>query len=120
MICVICDLFGLSAYDIRLQNIIDSFYSLANNFATVYYSAMKDTEIKTIIEDMKAAGCGSADTDRVLRMHEAGMDDEILICLRKCRCSMMEDLHERQKRIDHIDSLIRRTGKLAEQSITYR
>ena len=46
-----------------ITNIIHSFYSLANIFATVYYSDMKDTEIKKIIEDMKAAGCGSADTD---------------------------------------------------------
>ncbi len=86
----------------------------------MYHTDMKETEIKTIIEDMKAAGCGSADTDRVMRMHEAGMDEEILICLRKCRCSMMEDLHERQKKIDHIDSLIRRTGRLADNSDSYR
>ena len=91
---------------------MNSFYSLANNFATMYYSIMKDTEIKMIIEDMKAAGCGSADTDRVLRMHEAGMDEEILICLRKCRCSMIDELHERQRQLDHIDCIIRRTGKI--------
>ena len=59
---------------------------------------MKDTEIKKIIEDMKAAGCGSADTDRVMRMHEAGMDEEILVCLRK----------------------IRRTGNQADPANSYR
>ena len=69
---------------------------------------MKDSEIKTIIEDMKAAGCGSADTDRVLKMHEAGMDEEILVCLRKCRCSMIDELHEKQRKVDRMDSLIRR------------
>ena len=74
---------------------------------------MKESEIKAIIEEMKAAGCSSADTDRVMRMHEADMDEEILICLRKCRCSMIEDLHERQKKIDHIDSHIRRSVNLA-------
>ena len=96
---------------------MDSFYSLANNFATMYYSLMKDTEIKMIIEDMKAAGCGSAYTDRVLRMHEAGMDEEILICLRKCRCSMIDELHERQRKIDHIDRIIRRTGMITGGTI---
>lgn len=73
---------------------------------------MKDTEIKTIIEDMKAAGCGSADTDRVMRMYEAGMDEEILTCLRKCRCNMMDELHERQRKIDHMDRVIRRAGMI--------
>ena len=81
---------------------------------------MKDSEIKAIIEEMKAAGCSSADTDRVMRMHEAGMDEEILICLRKCRCSMIEDLHERQKKIDHIDSLIRRSVNLAKKPNSFR
>ena len=94
-----------------------SFYSLANNFATVYDTAMKDIEIKAIIEDMKAAGCGSADTDRVMRMHKAGMDEEILICLRKCRCSMIDELHEKQRKIDHIDRIIRRTGTITGGNI---
>ena len=103
-----------------ITNIIHSFYSLANIFATMYYTVMKDTEIKIIIEDMKAAGCGSADTDRVMRMHEAGMDEEILVCLRKCRCSMIEDLHEKQRKIDCMDRLIRRTGNQADPANNYR
>lgn len=98
--------------DIRKQNVTHSFYSLANSFASVYDTVMKDTEIKAIIEDMRAAGCGSADTDRVMRMHEAGMDEEILICLRKCRCVMIDELHERQRKIDRIDRIIRRTGMI--------
>ncbi|MBE6042333.1 MAG: hypothetical protein E7220_07415 [Clostridiales bacterium] len=98
------------------MNIIHSFYSLANIFATVYYTDMKDTEIKAIIEDMKAAGCTGADTDRIMRMHDAGMDEEILVCLRKCRCSMIDELHERQRKIDHMDRLIRRTGRLTYRS----
>ena len=81
---------------------------------------MKDTEIRTLIEDMKAAGCSSADTERVRRMHEAGMDEEILMCLRKCRCSMMDELHDRQRKIDQIDRLIRRTGKMSEHAATQR
>lgn len=83
----------------------------------MYHADMKDTEIKAIIEDMKAAGCGSEDTDRVLRMHEAGMDEEILICLRKCRCSMLDELHERQRKIDRIDRVIRRTGMITGGNI---
>ena len=99
------------------KNIIHSFYSLANILATMYHTVMKDTDIKRIIEDMKAAGCGSADTDRVMRMHEAGMDEEILVCLRKCRCSMIDELHERQRKIDHIDRIIRRTGMITGGNI---
>ena len=84
-----------------ITNIIHSFYSLANIFATM-------------------SGCGSADTDRVMRMHEAGMDEEILVCLRKCRCSMIEDLHEKQRKIDCMDRLIRRAGNQADPANSYR
>lgn len=70
---------------------------------------MKDIELEKIIESMKAAGCSDADTDRVRNMHQAGMDGEIIHCLRKCRCALMEDLRDSQKRVDRMDRLIRMT-----------
>jgi hypothetical protein len=70
---------------------------------------MKDIELEKIIESMKAAGCSDADTDRVRNMHKAGMDSEIIHCLRKCRCALMEDLRDSQKRVDRMDRLIRMT-----------
>ena len=66
-----------------------------------------------IIADMMAAGCSQADTDRVRRMHEAGMDEEILQCLRKCRCDMMDELHDKQRNVDRLDRLIRSADSIA-------
>jgi hypothetical protein len=70
---------------------------------------MKDIELEKIIESMKAAGCSDTDTDRVRNMHKAGMDGEIIHCLRKCRCALMEELRDSQKRVDRMDRLIRMT-----------
>ena len=70
---------------------------------------MKDTELEKIIENMKAAGCSNTDTERVRNMHKAGLDEEVIHCLRKCRCSLMDDLRESQRRVDRMDRLIRMT-----------
>lgn len=68
---------------------------------------MNRKEIELIIENMRTAGCSDDDVSRVAAMHEAGMEHEIMKCLRKCRCDLMEELHETQKRVDRIDHLIR-------------
>lgn len=73
---------------------------------------MKDTDIEMIIGNMIAAGCGDADADKVRRMHEAGMDDEIMHCLRKCRYTLLDELHEKQRNVDLMDSLIRSAGRM--------
>ena len=60
-----------------------------------------------IIETMKAAGCSGMDMERVLNMHKAGLDEEIVHCLRKCRSALMDDLRDSQRRVDRMDRLIR-------------
>ena len=70
---------------------------------------MKDMEMEKIIEAMQAAGCSDTDTERVRNMHKSGLDEEVIHCLRKCRCSLMDDLRESQRRVDRMDRLIRMT-----------
>ena len=68
---------------------------------------MKDMEMEKIIEAMQAAGCSDTDTERVRNMHKAGLDEEVIHCLRKCRCALMDDLRDSQRRVDRMDRLIR-------------
>lgn len=68
---------------------------------------MKNTDIETILINMSDAGCSEVDIERVRRMHETGHEVEILSCLRRCRCDLMEELHESQRRVDCMDHLIR-------------
>ena len=72
---------------------------------------MRDINIESIISDMKAAGCSTADMDLIQRKFEAGLDEELLLCLRKCRCRLIEEMHQKQRNVDRIDNLIRRTQK---------
>lgn len=66
-------------------------------------------DIETIIENMSAVNCSREDIERVRAMHEAGMASEIIRCLRMCRCSLMDELHETQRKVDRMDHLIRST-----------
>jgi hypothetical protein len=68
---------------------------------------MRNTDIEEILINMGDAGCSDADIERVRSMHEAGLDDEIVSCLRRCRCDLMEELHRSQRRVDCMDQLIR-------------
>ena len=49
------------------------------------------------------------------RLLEKGCKEEFLHLLRKHRCGLVDDMHETQRRVDRIDSLIRRTEKESKQ-----
>ena len=68
---------------------------------------MKNTDLERILINMSDAGCSDADIERVRGMHEAGFDDDIVRCLRRCRCDLIEELHRSQRKVDCMDHLIR-------------
>lgn len=70
---------------------------------------MKNKDIEKILINMRDAGCSNADIERVRSLHEAGLENDIVRCLRRCRCDLLEELHKSQRRVDRIDYLIRAT-----------
>ena len=70
---------------------------------------MKNMDIEAVIRNMADAGCGAGDIERVRMLHEAGFDEDIISCLRKCRCDLVEEMHRSQRRVDCMDRLIRST-----------
>jgi len=48
------------------------------------------------------------------RLWEAGRTKDLMRHLRICRCELMDILHESQKRVDRVDTLIRQTEKTME------
>ena len=73
---------------------------------------MREKDIEMLIANMAAAGCSDADVDKVRCMHAAGMHAEIVRCLRGCRCTLLDELHEKQRNVDMMDKLIRSAGSL--------
>ena len=79
----------------------------------MYDADMDKKQLESIIGNMKDAGCCDADIKRVGNLYEAGFEIEIVKCLRRCRCDLIEELHTNQRKVDCIDRLIR----LAEKTI---
>ncbi|MCR5230454.1 MAG: hypothetical protein K6D03_10040 [Solobacterium sp.] len=74
-----------------------------------------DEELEMILTNLKDAGCGSGDLNKTRLLYEAGNTDALILHLRKCRCSLMEELHESQRKVDCLDYLIRQTEKQNKQ-----
>lgn len=60
-------------------------------------------------ECMKDAGCSAAAIERAESCYQSGRAEELVRCLRACRCDALEELHEKQKQLDRLDLLIRDT-----------
>ena len=70
-------------------------------------------EIKALIDNLTANGCSSEGAGRAKALYEAGDMDALIKHLRKCRCDLVEEMHDSQRRVDRMDHLIRQTQKEA-------
>ena len=62
-------------------------------------------------ECMTDAGCSAAAIQRAEHLYQTGAEEDLIRCLRACRCDALEKLHEQQKQLDRLDGLIRSTQK---------
>ena len=63
-------------------------------------------------ECMTDAGCSEASVQRAERLCQNGRTEDLIRFLRSCRCDVLEEIHEKQKRLDRLDKLIRETGNM--------
>ncbi len=63
-------------------------------------------------ECMTDAGCSKASIQRAERLYQIGNAKDLIRYLRFCRCDALEEIHEKQKKLDRLDMLIRDTGKM--------
>ncbi|MBQ3703881.1 MAG: hypothetical protein II885_14160 [Oscillospiraceae bacterium] len=62
-------------------------------------------------ECMSDAGCGESAIRRAELFYQSGDFEELIRCLRLCRCDTLEEIHGKQKQLDRLDKLIRDTKK---------
>ena len=62
------------------------------------------TRIRECMED---AGCSAASIRRAEALCQGGAVDDLIRCLRSCRCDALEEIHKKQKQLDRLDMLIR-------------
>lgn len=56
-------------------------------------------------------GCSQEIIDRAESLLKSGHTEELVRCLKLCRCGLMDELHEQYKKIDSLDYVIRQTAK---------
>ena len=66
---------------------------------------------KSMKDRMADAGCSETAIQRAELLFRDGRADDLIRCLRSCRCDALEEIHEKQKRLDRLDMLIRETKK---------
>ena len=72
-----------------------------------------EMELKEILENLADAGCTTRDAKIAGELYKNGQEEELIRFLKKCRCSLMEEMHESQRRVDRMDFLIRRAERHA-------
>lgn len=63
-------------------------------------------DITRILENLADAGCSAKEIDTAKSLCEAGQVDALIIHLRKCRCHLMDELHQSQRKVDRLDYLV--------------
>ena len=53
-------------------------------------------------------GLSEDEIDLAERLNKAGRTDDLQRYLRLCRCGLMDELHQSQRRVDNLDYLIRK------------
>ena len=69
---------------------------------------------ENLVIALSDAGFSQEAIEKTERLWEAGRTKDLIRHLRICRCELMDILHESQKRVDRVDTLIRQTEKTME------
>ena len=75
-----------------------------------------ETQWDDLCQALADAGCGGDAVQGAARLLAAGRADELVLYLRRCRCELVDAMHESQRRVDRMDRLIR----LAEKEMQER
>ncbi len=70
-------------------------------------------ELKAMLDNLADAGCTKHDAEIAGELYKNGQADELIRFLKKCRCGLMEEMHESQRKVDCMDFLIRRVERNA-------
>ncbi len=68
-------------------------------------------ETINILENLSDMGCDERQTSSMKKLYEEGDKETLLRNLRQCRCHLMDELHDSQKKVDNMDYLIRQIQK---------
>ena len=71
---------------------------------------------QAILEHLLDAGCSETNAVMIEHLYQSGQLLDAIHQMKVVRCDLLEDLHQRQRRIDCLDVLIRNTEKELKQA----
>ncbi|MBR3308198.1 MAG: hypothetical protein IKI75_13220 [Lachnospiraceae bacterium] len=64
-----------------------------------------------LIQGLSEAGCGKETAERIGLLYEVGDYDEMLHQMKVQRCILIDEMHDRQRKVDRMDFLVRQQEK---------
>ena len=70
-------------------------------------------ELKMMIDCLSDIGVDDEHKEMAKQFLESGQKSELIGYLKRCRCALMDEMHESQRKVDRMDYLIRWAEKEA-------
>lgn len=68
-------------------------------------------ELKAMIDNLSDIGLSDDQKEKAKNYFEFGQKSEFIRYLKKCRCGLIDEMHESQRKVDWMDYLIRKVEK---------
>ncbi|MBQ9708486.1 MAG: hypothetical protein IJV66_04805 [Firmicutes bacterium] len=68
-------------------------------------------DLKAMIDSLSDIGCSTEQEKKAKMLYESGQKAELIRYLKCCRCNLVDEMHESQRKVDRIDYLIRKAEK---------
>ena len=61
-----------------------------------------------LMQGLSDAGCSKDTAARIGSLYESGSYEEVMRQMKKARCTLIDQMHESQRKVDRMDFLIRK------------
>ena len=68
-------------------------------------------DLKAMMECLSDIGCSDEQEKKAKMLYDSGQKAELIRYLKSCRCGLVDEMHESQRKVDRIDYLIRKAEK---------
>ena len=68
-------------------------------------------DLKMMIDSLSEIGLTDEQKRTAGKLYDTGRNEELIRYLKKCRCGLINEMHESQRKVDWMDYLIRKAEK---------
>ena len=68
-------------------------------------------DLKMMIDCLSGIGLTDEQKRTARKLYNMGQNAELIRFLKKCRCGLIDEMHESQRKVDRMDYLIRKAEK---------